>query len=729
MPNPNPLAVATLPEPPNARSNPKPVNPDDLVRLWILRLVRRYLTSSRFLTPTRRGTRQNLPARSEAITGLLATVADITDTKVPSDCTDDNSAVKSVKSQIDRRIRRLARNLLGTPWLQAMPPAAGRSLAGVGQLIKLSDVKLRCLAFILMMKCNQNLEVACEAFTSSPMDMQGTSVLIAEALHLPTHEVGLALSGKSRLMASAVVRWDHSELNQLPGKFDWVTQGFPQMMMSPEFDPINALRCRIKLAPAPTVTWEQFAHLGDLQAVLLSHVRHSLNTKKRAVNILIHGAPGVGKSELTRTLAHKLECPLYEVSVEDEAGDSIVGGQRLQALRLLNGICEDQRSMIVFDEFEDVLPQPSFLSELLPRQSRPKGWLNQTLENNSAVTFWLTNAVSGMDPAIVRRFDLVLEIKNPPLSVLEEHLRQLPITLSAAAISKMASCAELTTAVVQRAASVLGSVQSELPPDKIPQIFERMVNQTLLAQGHKQLGPARSVADVYDLAFVNCDLDLEALATGIGQAKSARLCLFGPPGTGKTAYGRWLARQLGKPLCFKSASDLLSPLVGQAEKNIARAFEEAEASGAILLIDEVDSFLQDRRKAVRTWEVTQVNEFLTQIEQFEGVFIATTNLMEGLDAASLRRFDLKAKFDYLKPEQTQRLFAAHLKAVGLSLTELEAEESVAALGNLTPGDFSAVARQHRFRPLADASMWAKALISETKVKPQFHRPITGFQRK
>lgn len=100
------------------------------------------------------------------------------------------------------------------------------------------------------------------------------------------------------------------------------------------------------------------------------------------------------------------------------------------------------------------------------------------------------------------------------------------------------------------------------------------------------------------------------------------------------------AWRLSYPLHQKRASDLLSPLVGQAEKNIAAAFREAASAGAVLMVDEVDSFLQDRAKAQRPWEVTQVNEFLTQMEQFEGIFIASTNLMDGLDAAAMRRFGI-----------------------------------------------------------------------------------------
>lgn len=66
--------------------------------------------------------------------------------------------------------------------------------------------------------------------------------------------------------------------------------------------------------------------------------------------------------------------------------------------------------------------------------------------------------------------------------------------------------------------------------------------------------------------------------------------------------------------------------VGESEKNIAKAFEEAKKQKKILLFDEVDSFFRERSYSSQSWEITQVNEFLTQMEKFEGIVICTTNL-------------------------------------------------------------------------------------------------------
>lgn len=169
----------------------------------------------------------------------------------------------------------------------------------------------------------------------------------------------------------------------------------------------------------------------------------------------------------------------------------------------------------------------------------------------------------------------------------------------------------------------------------------------------------------------------------------------------------------------------MSKWVGESEKNMAQAFHQAAQDGALLLIDEVDSFLQDRRRAQSNWEVSMVNEMLTQMESFSGVFIASTNLMEGLDQAALRRFDLKVKFDFLRPEQAGELMRRYCKQLDLPQPRSELLMGVMRLKRLTPGDFAAVLRQHRFRPIESPAALVSALEAECAVK-EGDRASIGF---
>ena len=113
-----------------------------------------------------------------------------------------------------------------------------------------------------------------------------------------------------------------------------------------------------------------------------------------------------------------------------------------------------------------------------------------------------------------------------------------------------------------------------------------------------------------------------------------------------------------------------------------------------MLLDEADSFLNNRLEAQRKWEVTQVNELLTQMEAFEGVFICTTNLMEKLDPACLRRFSFKVKFDYMRPEQRWSMFQKELQRLGGYIDTGKAYQTeIMKLEGLTPGDFAVASKQ------------------------------------
>jgi SpoVK/Ycf46/Vps4 family AAA+-type ATPase len=180
---------------------------------------------------------------------------------------------------------------------------------------------------------------------------------------------------------------------------------------------------------------------------------------------------------------------------------------------------------------------------------------------------------------------------------------------------------------------------------------------------------------------------------GSGDADKPRMniLLFGPPGTGKTEFVKYLGKALDRKVVVLKGSDLLSKWVGESEQNIAKAFRQAEAERAILFFDEVDGLLQDRSGASHSWEITQVNELLQQMENFDGVMVAATNFSKNLDAAVMRRFTFKLEFGYLE-DDGKRLFFERMFRSTLSDVELAELKS---LRNLAPGDFRTV-RQEQF---------------------------------
>ena len=93
------------------------------------------------------------------------------------------------------------------------------------------------------------------------------------------------------------------------------------------------------------------------------------------------------------------------------------------------------------------------------------------------------------------------------------------------------------------------------------------------------------------------------------------------------------------------------------------------------------------------------NEMLTQIESYPGVLIPSTNLMDDLDPAAMRRFNLKIKFGYLRNDAAWALLEKQCEAFGLPHAPSSLRHDLGRLDFLTPGDFAAVARRHQFNPL------------------------------
>jgi len=158
--------------------------------------------------------------------------------------------------------------------------------------------------------------------------------------------------------------------------------------------------------------------------------------------------------------------------------------------------------------------------------------------------------------------------------------------------------------------------------------------------------------------------------------------------------------------------------VGESEKAIALAFEEATDLRAFLVFDEADSLLRDRSMASYSWEVTQVNEMLTQMEHHAFPFACTTNALDLLDCATSRRFLFKVRFLSMTPPQIQLAYRRAFRC--------DAPRSIVELNGLTPGDFAVVARKAAALGEKDQSRLAKWLEEEAEAKAYVSRRPIGF---
>lgn len=143
----------------------------------------------------------------------------------------------------------------------------------------------------------------------------------------------------------------------------------------------------------------------------------------------------------------------------------------------------------------------------------------------------------------------------------------------------------------------------------------------------------------------------------------AKIIFYGHAGTGKTMTAVSLAKTLKKPILSFDCSKILSMYVGESEKNVRRIFDDFKTLSQkakvepILLLNEADQFLSSRVEGTGSSADKMHNQmqniFLEQIEKFEGILIATTNLLGNIDRAFSRRFDYKIEFK--KPTKTQRV--------------------------------------------------------------------------
>ena len=153
---------------------------------------------------------------------------------------------------------------------------------------------------------------------------------------------------------------------------------------------------------------------------------------------------------------------------------------------------------------------------------------------------------------------------------------------------------------------------------------------------------------------------------GIKERRSgidAKIILYGPPGTGKTMTALSLAKSMKKRVLSFDCSKILSKYVGESEKNVRNIFDtykelcKKTKSEPLLLHNEADQFLSARSTesgaSADKMHNQMQNIFLEQIERFDGLLIATTNLLETIDPAFSRRFDYKIAFE--KPDLKQRI--------------------------------------------------------------------------
>jgi SpoVK/Ycf46/Vps4 family AAA+-type ATPase len=602
------------------------------------------------------------------------------------------------------------------------PDLLDRNLSKLGQALGLTPVEQSVLAFLSILEQLEGMNDTLKLFSSNYglPSVQQLASLMSIALKLPRPSIARALSNDSVLvrcrLLNPVGRGGELEL----------LNGIDNVLMYERQGPESLLRHFTQQGAVPELQPDDFIHIDSQYSQLKRYLKAAVRSGLVGTNILLYGPPGTGKTELVRTLADELALELFEVKYARHDGEPMSGDERFSACLISQQILRaSPQSVILFDEIEDVFTYRE--------QNGQKAWINNMLEQNPRPVFWISNDINSMDKAYLRRVDMLIcmpELNEETRFVMVQRTLQ-GLNVREEWMRTLAKKQGLQPAHLTRAAKVVRQLRLR-KPERVEQTMEQLLSSLYQALGyqweHKERRPSSSA---FNPALSNTDFPLERLVSGLKRSGQARICLYGPPGTGKSELGRYLESVLEKPLLLRKASDLLGPFVGQTEQQLAAAFAEAKQKNAILMIDEADSFLGSRSAAQQQWEVSQVNELLVQMEEFNGILIMSTNFMDHLDSAALRRFDFKIRFNYLDFDQSwsffNRLLGMHQSQPFAAINVAGYETRLKRLSQLTPGDFATVERRAKVlaEPLTPETLMT-GLEQEHAIKARHRgRPI-GF---
>ena len=574
---------------------------------------------------------------------------------------------------------------------------------------------------------------------------------LADVAGVKAHELAEALRAGSRLERIGMIENLISEHNITDlADLMKVSEKLPPVLMREYRDNNELMAVFTRPSVRSELALNDFAFVKEDADVLVSLLKNAVAGKEQGVNVLLYGPPGTGKTELAKVVAQAAGLDLFEVEHADRDGNSLSGRDRYRSLQIAQVFLKgSQHSALLFDEVEDVFPPiSSEAAQLLARSDQMpapangsvngKAWVNQILESNTVPTLWVTNRIEQIDPAFRRRFAYHLELRSPPPGAREDLVRKTlaGVAVGDAFVAKLTARKGLTPAQIRTAvrfarlagapdekvdAPAMQAILAGGKPALMESLIERQLKNADIALGNKADAAGRKSVTTYDLAMLNVEsrFEIPRIVEALKIRGHGALCFYGAPGTGKTALAEHIAKALDKPLIIKQASDLMSKYVGETEQNMAAMFKEAEIEKAVLLLDEADSFLQDRRGAQRTHEVTEVNEMLQGMERHNGIFICTTNLLDSIDQAALRRFTFKIKFMPLTLAQRELMFVTEALASDMALLTDGLRARLAKLTQICPGDFAAVKRQTDILDTTFSSdEFMSQLEAEHRIKPE-----------
>jgi len=466
--------------------------------------------------------------------------------------------------------------------------------------------------------------------------------------------------------------------------------------------------------------WSYFGSLGEKHGSFIKRMIAG-RSKNRGINILLYGEPGTGKTSFARALAKELGYTAYTVSQTNDYQREQTKRFRFAAVQVCASQVEQMKSIMIVDEADKMLEGEGMgayqgMWSGGTSGSGDKGEINDILDTLKTPCIWITNSRSSqLDASNRRRFDYSIHFdkltheqrKMIWRNVVMKH--QTGETVTDALIEKLSATYEVNAGGISLAVMNFSDMlkSGEVSASETETVLKQILDPHCKLLNIKDDSAARMrVAQDYSLEGLNIkgSMKLDQIVDAVRRFQEEQrdeqskgidrprmnLLLSGPPGTGKTEFVKYLSTTLGTRVVTRMGSDLLDKYVGGTEQNIKQCFDEASREKAILFLDEIDGMIQSRERAQRSWEVTQVNELLHQMENFAGIMIGATNFVTNLDPATLRRFTFKLEFDCLQNAGKMHFFKQFFAQMNMGELSAAETQRLHRIPQLTPGDFRTV---------------------------------------
>jgi transitional endoplasmic reticulum ATPase len=355
----------------------------------------------------------------------------------------------------------------------------------LGKHFGLSRLEQDILAFRVIYRFSHLLEVTInQGFSDTLWTDWLMQKVLSTALKRSEAQIEEAMHKTARLGSSGLLLNFHGMSGNLGAKLS-IMPGLATALSRPAKSIDDLLGHIITPVNEPTLSLEHYPHhLDDIQ-LIEAHLHGAIQTHAKGTNLLLHGDPGVGKTELANLLIKRLGLQGYQVTAVDNGitPDQEDIHPRFRSFMILQALLgKTKNGIVLFDEFEDVIPTPKPLGGSGPLKS----WLNKILEEAQVPTIWISNHVAHLDPAYLRRFDMVLKIRNPPRSVRKQILTSKleDLQFDEGWIDAQADDSSVSPAVLDRVVRVIRNVKAkghlrspfhrEIPcPQVIPDGFDQ----------------------------------------------------------------------------------------------------------------------------------------------------------------------------------------------------------------------------------------------------------------